>query len=870
MPHAEQGSGTHLPVAYARVGSDGVVVEANEPLAQLLQRPHAKLVGAPASALFLDPHAYDDLVRDVRTSEAPWVTTLHLRPRGGVPLPAEVHATLAGGGALALVFIDLRNREWMERRFRALVENAADLIYIVDADGTIRYASPNVCTMFGYVSTSHEEINFFDFVHPDDRAEAAAALTAALEEPGRSIRFHGQVRDAAGRWHHVEVWGRNLIAEPAVGGIVLNVRDVTEQLAARKAVLDRERRLRALLETMPAVAYIYQDNRLVWASKAFLETLGLTLETLRQIDPFTLVHPDDRARLRTYAQALLRGEASPGLIRFRSVGRRGGLYWIQLSTKVVERNGRPAILGVGLDVSETVEHELDLAARERVARRLRDLDDLPTLLEAALEEIVATFGLEAGALLVYDPEHHQLDAAAKAGWIREREVDLTRDPPRPVAEALTRGRALHVQELQADPALEPHARERRLAGKGASFVPLLAGGEVVGVLVASYPSDRTLTTSEQARLEDLAELVGNAVRRTVLRAKLERRVRELEALRSVDEAIAQRSRLEHVLGLVTQQARLLPLAAVALYRYEVGSGALRLAASWGWPDAPTYVPAGEGPLGRAVPEGPSELREPELAGAPADARWMRTLPLVAKGERVGLLVALSRDPAGLGTEDAAFLESLAHQASVAIENARLIEALQQAKQELERAYDLTLAGWAQAVELRDRHTGDHTQRVVELTLKLARALGVDPAELDDLRRGALLHDVGKLAVPDAVLLKPGPLTAEEWAQMKEHPVHAYRWLSNIPYLERALNVPYAHHERWDGSGYPRGLRGEAIPLAARIFAVADVFDALTSDRPYRPAWPRQQALDYLAEHAGSLFDPRVVEAFLRLVERGEV
>lgn len=138
-------------------------------------------------------------------------------------------------------------------------------------------------------------------------------------------------------------------------------------------------------------------------------------------------------------------------------------------------------------------------------------------------------------------------------------------------------------------------------------------------------------------------------------------------------------------------------------------------------------------------------------------------------------------------------------------------------------------------------------------------------DLDDLRRGAILHDVGKIAIPDRILLKPGPLTEEEWAVMKLHPVYAYEWLSGIPFLKKALEVPYAHHERWDGSGYPRGLKGLEIPLSARIFAVADVYDALTSDRPYRKAWPKEKALAYIREEAGKQFDPEVVEAFLKLM-----
>ena len=243
----------------------------------------------------------------------------------------------------------------------------------------------------------------------------------------------------------------------------------------------------------------------------------------------------------------------------------------------------------------------------------------------------------------------------------------------------------------------------------------------------------------------------------------------------------------------------------------------------------------------------------------------RAYPLLARGSLLGVLAVFTRRPWDLLGEDEAFLEALVGQSALALDNLRVLRDLQKSQRELEAAYELTLWGWAKAVELRDQETAGHTERVTALTLRLAKALGVPEEDLDDLRRGAILHDVGKIAIPDSILLKPGPLTEEEWAVMKLHPVYAYEWLSGIPFLKKALEVPYAHHERWDGSGYPRGLKGLEIPLSARIFAVADVYDALTSDRPYRKAWPKEKALAYIREEAGKQFDPEVVEAFLKLM-----
>jgi putative nucleotidyltransferase with HDIG domain len=194
------------------------------------------------------------------------------------------------------------------------------------------------------------------------------------------------------------------------------------------------------------------------------------------------------------------------------------------------------------------------------------------------------------------------------------------------------------------------------------------------------------------------------------------------------------------------------------------------------------------------------------------------------------------------------------------------DALTKLTKELMVAYDSTLKGWSNALELRERETAGHSKRVVKLTLELAKRLNIPSDQLIHVERGALLHDIGKMGIPDSILSKPGPLTEEEWIVMRLHPTYAYRLLSEIEYLKPTLDIPYSHHERWDGSGYPQGLSGENIPLAARIFSVIDVWDALASDRPYRPAWEEKEIIKYLKNQSGKQFDPQVLEAFLKLIE----
>jgi putative nucleotidyltransferase with HDIG domain len=242
------------------------------------------------------------------------------------------------------------------------------------------------------------------------------------------------------------------------------------------------------------------------------------------------------------------------------------------------------------------------------------------------------------------------------------------------------------------------------------------------------------------------------------------------------------------------------------------------------------------------------------------------VPLIAKGHVVGVLEVFSRAPISAGSDWVGLLETLAGQAAIAIENAQLFEGMQRSNFDLSLAYDATIEGWSHALDLRDKETEGHTQRVVEMTMRLARAMGISDAELVHVRRGALLHDIGKMGVPDGILLKPGPLTEEEWVLMRRHPQLAYDMLAPIAFLRPALDIPLCHHERMDGGGYPRGLAGRDIPLAARIFAVVDVWDALRSDRPYRLGWTEEAALAHIRAGAGTHFDPNVVEVFLCIVD----
>ncbi|MBC7963866.1 MAG: PAS domain S-box protein [Steroidobacteraceae bacterium] len=281
---------------------------------------------------------------------------------------------------------------------------------------------------------------------------------------------------------------------------------------------------------------------------------------------------------------------------------------------------------------------------------------------------------------------------------------------------------------------------------------------------------------------------------------------------------------------------------------------------------------GEGYAGRAAQER-SIVHIPDLAQE-HDSFWGGMLlageefvsyhgvPLIAKGQVVGVLEVFQRVGIVHDEEWLDFLKALAAQAAIAIDNVTLFDNLQRSNRELAQAYDATIEGWSRALDLRDNETEGHTQRVAVLTVKLARLFGLSDAELVQVRWGALLHDIGKMGIPDDILLKHDTLTEAEWAVMKKHTVYAYEMLSPIRYLRSALDIPYAHHEKWDGTGYPLGLKGEQIPLVARIFAVVDVWDALRSDRHYHSSWSVEKVREHLHSLAGTHFDPRVVKVCL--------
>jgi putative nucleotidyltransferase with HDIG domain len=417
-------------------------------------------------------------------------------------------------------------------------------------------------------------------------------------------------------------------------------------------------------------------------------------------------------------------------------------------------------------------------------------------------------------------------------------------------------------------------------------VPMLYKGELIGVLTADEvgESARRFTEAEEHLLSLFASQAAGAIHSARLREQTVQRLSELEVLYQSGLALSQlgnpRAIAQKIIDLLDQK---MDWHHTAIQLYHPESETLELLA-FSHPGLDTEVQrsaakqryetpvtrAGEGLSGWVVRHGET-VRSGDLEN---DPRYIETFPALRSGlyvpikfaERVIGMISIEREQAdAFGESDQQLALTLATQAAIAINNAQLFDDLQRSHFDLASAYDATIEGWSRAMDMRDKETEGHTQRVTNLTMKMAGALKIDESLLPHIRRGALLHDIGKLGVPDSILLKADQLTSQEWTIMRQHPNYAHEMLVSIAYLRPALDIPYGHHEKWDGTGYPQGLSGEQIPLAARIFALADVWDALTNDRTYRPAWPKEKALEYIREQSGKHFDPHAVETFLRLV-----
>ena len=766
-----------------------------------------------------------------------------------------------------------------DARYRALAESITDIFYALDEELHVTYANPAAEAFYGLPAAAALGRSLYELFPTArdsdiDRCYQAALRTRQTQSLIRPYERNGQ-----------EVWLETTVY-PAVGGLTVVSKDITPRRQGAAALARSEERFRAALDGMMDAFYLLQAYR---------------DETGRVVD-FTFV--DVNARGAEYL-----GRAPADLVGRRlcaeyPINRDGGFFAKYLHVfetretldedyqspgsyaapdwwhhQVVAVADGVVIADRNIDERKRAEAEIrNQAVRAEAllhaAARLNARLDLSSVVQAVCEETAAALRVPAAGIALYDQARDAFVPAADHGLPpgrRDRGALL----PRAALAAQSRADGLLLS--RGEPAPDP--ADLPAAGGASAAVFLHRGEELIGLLrIMTGDAARVFSEDELALLKGLGHEAALALANARLFAQVGQQLERLETLRSIDQAIIGSTDLHLVLRTVIDQvAARLEVDAVAVLLLDPHSRALTYAAGKGFRGtAMTRVERrmGEGLAGRAalerrticIPDLGDRVDDigllPALAGE--DFVTCYVVPLIAKGQGRGVLEVFHRAPL---TPDAAwldYLDALAGQAAIAINEATLFEGLERTNTELFLAYESTIEGWSRAMDLRDKETEGHTQRVTGLTMRLARALGFGADHLVHVRRGALLHDIGKMGVPDGVLFKQGPLTDDEWMLMRRHPELAYQMLAPIAYLHPALAIPYCHHEHWDGGGYPRGLAGEQIPLEARIFAVVDVYDGLRSDRPYRAGWPEAQVRAYLRDHAGIEFDPAAVAAFLAL------
>lgn len=809
-----------------------------------------------------------------------------------------------------------------EKKYQNLVEALPVVVYTAHtiAEGALQadYITPNVEELCGF--TSNEMINdpylWIECIHPEDREQAIAIYSqhileqTAWDQEYRIIRKDGEivwVREQA--MPTFDPVSNTLRAQGIIQDISLQKRRQREQQAIQLVhqtlqgddTLDTllQRLLAAVIHAIPngekgsillkneedklafGALYGYQDPR-IWKISFPLNS-GYAAQSFRLRQPLIIADARLDASIRfegeieemtqvqsAIAAALMLHDQAIGVITVYNCTRQNAfssedlsfLSQIAATAALVVENVRL------LDETRRRVRELELIAS--LSNSLRAANDHCEMVRAILMQLINGLKMDTAALRLFDPQTQKpiYEIVEGAHKIMEEFLEAFGSE---FLETLRKKQSvlcIYKDNISVN---------ERCSCQSLVAVPLVAQDHKLGELFACRRNK--LSDQELHLLEAIADIAANALYRASLNQQTEKQLRHLTSLYTIDQAISKRHNLEAILKIIVQEARSqLDVDALAIHLYDPNAQQLTFVAGDGFRTQlikDTRLSMGEGVMGKAAKE-KTTVYTPNIYCARTPLAGTKLFleegfiahhvsPLLIQDQLKGMLEAFQRKEFTPQQDWQNLFEAFAGQAAIAIDNAQLFEDIQRTNLQLSIAYDATLEGWAKALELRDRETWGHSNRVTELTLHIAAEMGIPNDQLIHIWRGVRLHDIGKMSIPDSILLKPGPLTDAEWEIMRRHPQYAYELLSPIEYLRPALDIPYCHHERWDGSGYPRRLKGEEIPLAARIFAVVDVWDALTSDRPYRSAWEQKKALEYILEQRGKQFDPAVVDVFLRII-----
>ena len=785
---------------------------------------------------------------------------------------------------------DITKRKQADKQVQFLssvVEQSADGMAIADLEGNLLFVNNAWANMHGYnkaaellgkhLSTFHNEEQLMSEVEPFNRKVMEKGFNKG--EIGH-IRKDGTVFPT----HMTTVTLKDENGNPIALSAIAT--DITDRELAQEALRESEEKYRAVFDnTGTATVILEEDTTISLTNKRFEELSGYSAEEIEGKMNWTdFVVEEDLERMKKYHDSRReKGQEVPTRYEFRFIDRKKQIHNIFLEVEVIP--GTKRSVASLLDITEQARNIEQIKRSSNLINALREVGlglvsklDVDELLEDVVLHAVDLVNGVGGSISVLDPERQVLKMGGQIGFESIPEDTTIKRGEGLIGQVWAKREMILIEDYEA---WEDHAPQwvDHIGHRAAIGIPVMREGEILGVIEIFRESDKPFSEEDAWLLEMFANQAAVAIYNANLFNFAERRLKRLQALREIEQAISGSLDLRITLDvLVDRLIKNLEVDAVAILLYHSALQTLEFITGSGFrSDAPrhTSLRIGEGYTGRAalereivhIPNLTLETVKFEQAKLIRQEEFVAYfgVPLITKGEIVGVLEIFHRSPLDPLPEWIDFLNTAAGQAAIAIDRLNLFNGLERSNMDLNRAYNDVIEGWARALELRDRKTEGHSRRVEELTLAIARKMGIEKEKLAHIRQGALLHDIGKIGIPDSILQKPGKLTEEEWEVMKKHPIYAYEVLNQIDHLKPALDIPRYHHERWDGSGYPEGLKGKEIPLAARIFAVVDVWDALRSDRPYREAWPDEKALEHIKEESGKHFDPRVVEVFLEIL-----
>ena len=669
-----------------------------------------------------------------------------------------------------------------------------------------------------------------------------------------------------------------------------------QQRETQGMLAESERRFRNAIINAPNPIMIHADDgEIITVNDALIKRTGYSREELKTVsDWINKAHRDQAAEISGMVKKNFETEMRNHRGEFQIRTKSGEiLNWFFSSAALGELpDGRVLVNTVAIDITERVKMDREKQAYMQRIMALREIDEVITS-SLELDKVLDLITSQLSNLISYDSmtilqvEGENLSVLACQGFTNPDEIMGLVFPSRPeypnYAVVADRKPVTYLNISKEFPVFrQPTETRGGQEIKTWLGIPLIVHDEAIGMFTIDRYCENAYTDEDIEIAQQFANRAAIAITNARLFEQMKSNLEKIQILRRVDSAITSSLEVQDVLkSVLTQVVDGLQVDIAVIYLYDEKSKTLNYTSNVGFttrgnPDI--KIAMGQGYVGKVAAQ-KAPLFVPEIDYTSDGKAYPYSFvaegvtsyygfPLISKGNFKGVLEILHRDRLAPNEEWHEFAETLARQTAIAVDNLTLFSNLQKANEELREAYDATIEGWAHALEIRDKETEGHSRRVVSLTAEIALRFGFQPDDIEHILRGVILHDIGKMGIPDEILHKPGPLTEEEWVIMRRHPVFAYEMLKDIEYLRPALNIPHYHHERWNGSGYPEGLRGEAIPLEARIFAVVDAWDALTSDRPYRDAWSVAKTRQYLLDQAGKEFDPEIVKVFLEVDKTG--